>query len=393
MLLPLVLAPFTRATKWMLDRQTRRPAFVHAARAIDRPVLKSRRIIGAVAVAVVCGFPVAALAQSDVRGTLAGTVDTPAPRSLDVRIGAGSAVLAGTLVLPSRAARSPAVVIVSGSGPNDRYGRIRGFPAYGVIAEHLARAGTAVLLLDRRGVGGSAGNWKHERIEDRTRDALNALQWLRARPEIDGGRVGILGHSQGGWVAELAAASSEDVAFVVLMAGPGETVREQVLTDERNELLRSGHAPLDVEKRVRVVDRWLGVMDAIAPACRLARLHPLCFTVEFDPAPALRHIHVPVLALFGELDTMVPPERNVDRIEAGLREGGNTRLTVTVFDGANHQFWAAKTGARSEYAQLRPEYVPGFLDAISGWIATVSTSAVERASSKQGASDASPLAH
>ncbi|MDI9239115.1 alpha/beta fold hydrolase [Lysobacter sp. LF1] len=392
MLLSLILAPVMRATELMLHRPTRQATFVSAA--FDRPTLKARRIIVVVAVSTVCGFSASALAQSDAGGTAAVTVaSTLTPQSLDVQIGEGRAVLAGTLVLPSKATRSPAVVMVSGSGPNDRYGHIRGFPAYGVIAEHLARSGTAVLLLDRRGVGGSAGNWKHERIEDRARDVLNALQWLRARPEIDAGHVGILGHSQGGWVAELAAANSPDVAFVVLMAGPGETVREQVLTDERNELLRSGHPLVEVEKRVRVVDRWLGVMDAIAPACRLTRLHPLCYTVEFDPAPALRRIHVPVLALFGELDTMVPPARNVDRIETALREGGNKQLKITVFDGANHQFWAAKSGARAEYAQLRPEYVPGFLDAISGWIATVSAPAVEGASSKLGPAHATRLVH
>jgi dienelactone hydrolase len=331
------------------------------------------KVLGLAIVMSGCGMWMPSIAAPAVRPEPppAAAAAAPAPRSLDVRIGEGGSLLAGTLVLPARPGRAPAVVVVSGSGPNDRDGRIRGFRAYRVIAEHLARSGTAVLLLDRRGVGGSAGNWKHERIEDRADDALAAVRWLGRRPEIDPAHVGILGHSQGGWVAELAAARSREVAFVVLMAGPGETVRDQILTDERNELLRTGHSAAEVDDSLRSLERWLGVADAVAPACRLIGLHPLCYTVEYDPAPALARIHVPVLALFGELDTMVPPEPNRTLIGNGLRKAGNRQLTVRVFEGANHQFWAAKTGARAEYAQLTPGYVPGFLDAVSGWITTV----------------------
>jgi len=158
------------------------------------------------------------------------------------------------------------------------------------------------------------------------------------------------------------------VAFIVLMAGPGESVRAQVLTDERNELLRTGHSTEEANAQARTMGRWLAVADAVAPACRLARLHPICYTIEYDPADALGRIHVPVLALFGELDTMVPAVPNRQLIEQGLRKAGNPRLTVRVFAHANHQFWTAHTGARAEYAQLTPAYVPGFLDTLSDWI-------------------------
>lgn len=337
---------------------------------------KSRWMVGVVAVVAVALLATGAMRDSG-NGRAApadASLATGIPadvRTEDVVIGQGEAALAGTLVLPAHAGRAAAVVVVSGSGPNGRHGRIRGFPAYGTIAGHLARSGTAVLLLDRRGVGGSAGNWKHERIEDRADDTLTAVQWLRQRADVDPGRVGVLGHSQGGWVAELAAARSRDVAFVVLMAGPGESVQAQVLTDERNEWLRTGRSPEEAQEHADSVGRWLALADAVAPACRLGRLHPICYTVEYDAAPALRSIHVPVLALFGELDTMVPPEPNRALIADGLRQAGNPGLTVRVFAGANHQFWAARTGARAEYAQLEPGYVPGFLDTIGDWIASV----------------------
>jgi len=301
----------------------------------------------------------------------AGPVEVPGLVAEEVRIGSGRGVLAGTLVLPRADGPVPAVVVIAGSGPADRSGRMRGFPAYAVIADHLARSGIAVLLLDRRGVGGSAGDWRYESIEDRADDALVALQWLRGRPEVDPARTGLLGHSQGGWVVQLAASRSRDVAFVVLMAGPGERVREQIITDERNEWLRTGHSAEEAEAHVRSLDRWMALIDALAPPCRALRLHTLCHVIEYDPAPALRRIHVPVLALFAERDTMVPPQPNRRLIEEGLREAGNHALTVREFPGANHQFWPAKTGARAEYGELVPGYVPGFLETLGEWIAAV----------------------
>lgn len=290
----------------------------------------------------------------------------------NVVIGSGRQRLAGSLHRPTDGAPgpAPAVVVVSGSGPNDRDGRIGAFRAYGLIAEHLARSGVATLLIDRRGVGGSAGDWRRETIHDRARDVVAAVRWLRGQPGIDAARVGVLGHSQGGWVAEQAAADSSGIAFVVLMAGPGETVRAQILTDEENELHASGIAPDEVERRVRRLARVVAIADAIAPACRLLRLHPVCSTVDYDPAGALARIRVPVLALFARLDPMVPPEPNASLIRAGLARAGNDRLTVQVFERANHQFWPAITGARSEYRSLEKRYVPGFLDAIGSWILT-----------------------
>lgn len=293
----------------------------------------------------------------------------PAPTALpivaeDVRIG----TLAGTLVRPATSAHVPAVVIVSGSGPNDRDGRIRGFPAYRAIAEHLARGGIAALLLDRRGVGGSAGDWRWERIEDRAWDVGTAVDWLARHPALDPSAVGIIGHSQGGWVGQQVAAEHPRVAFLVLMAGPAEPVLAQILTDERHELLRTGHSPRKVEQRLASLERQLHLARVMAPVCRRLRLHPVCATVGYDPQPALARIRVPVLALFGELDGMVPPQPNISLLQTGLPDAG-ARLTVRVFPGANHQFWPAFTGSRHEYRRLAPGYVPGFLEAIRDWIA------------------------
>lgn len=291
----------------------------------------------------------------------------PAVRAQEVTIGEGRARLAGTWVLPGAPGRYPAIAIITGSGAGSRLGG-RKFPADARIAEHLAAHGIATLLLDRRGVGGSAGDWRRETIPDRARDAVAVVRWLEAQPEVDPARTGLLGHSQGGWVVQRAAADSTAVDFIVMMAGPAETVRAQILTDLRHERLGNGEDPRRVERTARWLDRGLGLLVPVAPACRALRLMTLCSVVDYDPAQALANVRVPVLALFAELDPMVPPEPNMRLLADALAKADNDRLTMRLFPGANHQFWPARTGTRAEYPQLERRFVPGFLDAISGWI-------------------------
>lgn len=247
------------------------------------------------------------------RGMLAGAIAwavmagaASASAGEEVRLEVDGVTLAGSLVLPEGAPPRAAVVMLAGSGPNGRDGHVRGFPAYRVIAEQLAGQGVAVLLLDRRGVGGSGGDWRRETIPGRARDAVAAADFLRRRRP--GPPVGLVGHSQGGWVALEAAAA------------PGAAV-----------------------------------------------------VVDYDPAPTLPRVRAPVLALFGERDSLVPPQPNLARLSAGLPDG---QLTARVFAGANHQFWPARTGAMAEYRDLTPGYVPGFLEAMSDWIVSQAESDV-----------------
>lgn len=300
----------------------------------------------------------------------------PAVRAHDVVIGEGDARLAGTFVQPAAPGRHPALAIITGSGAGSRLGG-RKFPADARIAEHLAAHGIATLLLDRRGVGGSAGNWRRETIHDRARDAVAVVRWLEAQPEVDPARTGLLGHSQGGWVVQRAAADSAAVDFIVMMAGPAETVRAQILTDLRHERIGNGDDPRRVERTARWLDRGLGLLVPVAPACRALRLMTLCSVVDYDPAPALANVRVPVLALFAELDPMVPPEPNMRLLTDALAATGNDALTLRLFNGANHQFWPARTGTRAEYPRLERRFVPGFLDAISGWIGSLPAAAAQ----------------
>jgi pimeloyl-ACP methyl ester carboxylesterase len=223
----------------------------------------------------------------------------------DVRIDTGAVNLAGTLMRPAvTSGPVPAVVYVPGSGPADRKTTMMGR----LESEFLASRGVAVLRYDKRGVGGSTGNWKRETFQERADDVMAMVQYLRALPWVDSRRVGLVGHSQGAYVAALAASQSSDIAFVVMLAGPGITVKEQTLAYERKELLLAGVPDEQAGRRVARLKRWLDLASRLGPLCRTLRLHYICYVVDYDPIPALEGVRVPVLAAFGELDTQVPPK-------------------------------------------------------------------------------------
>lgn len=272
---------------------------------------------------------------------------------------AADIVLTGTLHLPDAPAAAPAVVLYPGS---------QGSRNLAGLAEHLAAHGIVALDLNKRGVAGSDGEWRNETIERQAGDAAAAVRYLQRRSEVDGRKVGIVGHSQGGWVAQLAAARSRDVAFVVLLAGPAQTVKEQILADERNHLAGWGVPPNEVEGRIEMFGELLDAALANPAVCGPEPGHYLCGLIRYDPAEALAGIDVPVLALFGERDPMTPPADNQARLAAALAHLGPDRLAIRVFPDANHLFWASRTGLRDEYERLDRRYVPGFLETISAWI-------------------------
>ncbi|MBO9706944.1 MAG: alpha/beta fold hydrolase [Caulobacter sp.] len=296
-------------------------------------------------------------------------------REIPVAVRAADGVsLSGAILMPEGGTQreggqgAPGVVILSGSGGNGRDGRFYGFPAYRVIAERLAADGVAVMISDRRGVGGSGGSWRGETIEGRAADAALMAARLAALPGVDPRRVGLLGHSQGGWVALEAAAASRAVAFVVLMAGPGQSVLDQIVTDETNQRRLAGRGRLNVAVSGLAMRAGLSGVKLLPRRCGVAALEVLCGVIHYTPAAALPKVRVPVLALFGQRDSLVPPRPNVRLLAAGLR---GAPLTVRLFEDANHQFWPARTGARAEYSALTPGYVPGFLDTISDWVRQV----------------------
>lgn len=320
----------------------------------------------------------------------------------------GGIALAGTLSFPEGPGPHPAIVLVSGSGPQNRDEEIFGFQPFRLIAEHMNREGIAVLRYDDRGVGGSSGNVADATSEDFARDVLAALELLRARPEIDPKAIGLLGHSEGGLVAPLAADLSGHVAFLVLLAAPAVSGEEILLRQSeligrvngssqaaierqqahqrrifgmlrrnagRDELeaalermIRESVEAMAPERRRAIHDTDAFVASQLAPQITATTSTWFRYFIDHDPGPVLRRTRAPVLALFGELDLQVPPAQSREPMAEALAEAGNADVTIDVIAGANHLFQTATTGSPNEYIGLEKEFVPGLLDRISTWI-------------------------
>jgi uncharacterized protein len=311
--------------------------------------------------------------------------------------------LAGTLTLPRGQGPFACALLITGSGPEDRDEAVFGHRPFLVLADHLTRNGIAVLRLDDRGVGGSTGRFATATSEDFASDAVAAVAYLRTRKEIDPKRIGLIGHSEGGLIAPLVVARTKDVAFVVLMAGPGipgdstlilqsEAVRRSIGVDE---------AALQAEKAVSrrmfariVAGDSLGAaregqtlvrmqIAALSDAQRAAigdpdsvgaaAVRPLStpwmrFFIGHDPRPALRKMRCPVLAINGEKDLQVLPKENLDAIRTTLAAAGNRNVTVKELPGLNHLFQTCRSCTVAEYGQLEETMAPAALDEMTRWI-------------------------
>ena len=339
----------------------------------------------------------------------AGEPDEELPyREQEVEFASGEITLAGTLTLPESAGPYPAAILVSGSGGQDRNEDLAGFQVFGVIADHLTRHGIAVLRYDDPGVGGSTGDVLQETINDRAGNVLAALDLLLGHAEIDPDRIGLIGHSEGGIVAPLVATQTKDVSFIVLLAGTGVRgdeilnaqleflLEEQGATAEEIETARAHQQRLfnalatgegweeyeeatrrillenleeaPESERAAISDVDVYVDTLINQQMRIVQSPWYGSFFEYDPGPVLERLSVPVLALFGELDTQVHAEINAAAMVAALSAVANPDFTLFVLPGANHLFQTAVTGSISEYSELKAEFVPGFLEHVEEWV-------------------------
>ena len=309
--------------------------------------------------------------------------------------------LAGTLIMPPGRGPFPAVVFVTGSGPQDRDEALMGHRPFLVIADYLARHGIASFRYDDRGVAKSTGSFDKATSADFSQDAEAAVHYLMHVKGIASNHVGILGHSEGGLIGPMVAARSRDVAFLVLMSGPG-VPGDSILLLQGHAIALAMGTPEDVADRATKSQRVL--LEAVAQArdsldavARLAKakdsilaavpndrraaaekqldqattqlLSPwFRYFVRYDPRPALRRVHVPVLALGGSLDLQVPAREDLAAIDTALHAGGNRDYRVEELPKLNHLFQTATTGAPSEYATIEETVAPAALDAIATWI-------------------------
>lgn len=313
-------------------------------------------------------------------GRTAPPLSTPAPdsdhsafRAADVTIDTGAVTLAGTLLTPLGETPAPAVILIPGSGAATRDGS---WNMYRKIGEDLVQRGSAVLLYDKRGVGDSTGDWESETFDERAQDVAAMVAYLQSREEIDASQIGLVGHSQGAYIAPLVVAKySSDVKFVVLLAGSGEKVWNQILTNERAESLGNGLSEDEVQARVADLEGQLKFLQKVQAPCRALKAHYLCFVLDHDPTLALETLTVPTLALYAELDTQVPPDVNIPLVESALKTAGNDDYTIHTFEHTNHWFAQVEIGTTSEMRELMTsneldhyEFVPGFLEILGDWI-------------------------
>lgn len=329
-------------------------------------------------------------------------------REEEVAIATDSAgvTLAGTLTLPRAPGPHPAVVLITGSGPQDRDEAIMGHRPFLVLADHLTRQGIAVLRCDDRGFGRSSGRFDLATHLDFVEDTLAQMAFLRSRKEIDPRRIGLIGHSEGGIVAPLAAVRMPETAFIVLLAGVGVPT-EDLLVRQGADLSRALGAGEDAIARNAELQRVMFRMvreekDPAVLKRRLreaAREHMASLTpaekaalqlsddmleaqlsmvispwfrglLGYDPRPTLKAVKCPVLALNGEKDLQVSAKENLGAIRESLSAGGNSAFKALELPGLNHLFQTCQTGTIAEYSRIDETFNPRALTEISNWILT-----------------------
>ncbi len=309
--------------------------------------------------------------------------------------------LAGTLTLPNKNGKFPVVILISGSGPQDRDESFMGHKPFLVLSDYLTRQGIGVLRFDDRGVGESTGNFGKATTEDFSKDVLSAIAYLKTRNDVDIKNIGLIGHSEGGIIAPLAANNSKDVAFMVLLASTGisgtelsvmqsKTLREFPVKDEvayekntrkaiaivisnkskteikieltthYNEFLRPILTSLNVpEKNINAfIENQL--KTSLQPWSR--------YFLQYNPADEIEKLQIPVLSLNGSKDTQVNAKINQEAIRQALIKGQNKNYKIVELENLNHFFQECETGKMDEYRKIEQTFSPIALNEIKNWV-------------------------
>ena len=311
-------------------------------------------------------------------------------RAEDVAYPSGAITIAGTLTEPQGDGPFPSVILINGSGQNNRDEEVFGHKPFLVLADALTLAGYAVLRVDKRGVGGTGGKLAEADYGALAEDVVAGLRYLRGRGEIDGDRIGLLGHSEGGYLAPLVAARPDNrVAFVVMMAGPsvpgaevlkaqnrllaqtkdesaGEIATDLAFLDELLPLVGAGNrqaveAFLRKRNQTLPEDRRLSEPEIASYSSPYFRA-----LVGFDPTAALSALRMPVLAFYGGKDLQVPADQSEPAARRLLADDPDA--TVHVFPDHNHLMQQTQTGRVDEYAQTETTIDPAVLDYVTAWL-------------------------
>ena len=312
--------------------------------------------------------------------------------------------LAGTLSLPAKEGKFPAVILISGSGQQNRDSEIMGHKPFLIIADYLTRNGFAVLRYDDRGVGESKGDPTLSTSANFANDARAAIEFLRMRKEINSKKIGVIGHSEGGMIAPMLAASDKNIAFIVLLAGTGvagdvllvdqnyEVGRMRGMTEDQLEnakienqkiynLIKADENLAEVKKSLAAY--FQSNIDKIPEAERPSQEEVdttikqevdaiatpwLRYFITYNPKENLMKVKCPVLVLNGDRDIQVTAALNTNGIANALRESGNKKVTLQVFPGLNHLFQKCSTCTIEEYGHLDETFSTEVLQSMTNWL-------------------------
>lgn len=312
--------------------------------------------------------------------------------------------LAGTLTLPSKEGNFPVVILISGSGAQNRDEELLGHKPFLVLSDYLTRNGIAVLRYDDRGTAQSEGDFKSATSVDFASDAEAAVKYLLTRKEVNKKQIGLVGHSEGGLIAPMLAAKSKDIAFIVLLAGPGIPGDQLLLLQQSLIAKASGVSDADLQKASNENKKVFEIIvksnnidtlkadltrhiqqenkkdtstkkaDGMSEADNIKSLvdqlaNPwLQYFMKYNPAPNLEKVKCSVLAINGAKDLQVPAEVNLAAIKKALEKGGNHHFTIKELPNLNHLFQECETGSPSEYSKIEQTFSPVALKEIGDWI-------------------------
>lgn len=311
--------------------------------------------------------------------------------------------LAGTLTKPENPRKHPAVILIAGSGPNDRDETIFGHKPFWVIADFLTRNGYLVLRFDKRGVGESEGRFETATTEDFAHDVKAAIRYLKSRSDVDNSSIGLIGHSEGGIIAPMVAAESKDVSYIILMAGMGVKGIDLILDQNESSMTAQKMEAANIvalqkinreifeslsdwkgteEDKTILRDRLTVLWDRMPLLSKLKTnkdqfvrtnfnaISTLWFRqfLTIDPSEYLRKVKCPIFAINGEKDSQVLFFKNIAAIEKALKSGGNEQYSIRTYPGLNHLFQECKTGEVDEYATIEQTISPKVLNDILEWI-------------------------
>jgi alpha-beta hydrolase superfamily lysophospholipase len=300
--------------------------------------------------------------------------------------------LAGTLSLPKKEGNFPAVILITGSGKQNRDEEMLRHKPFLVLSDYLTKKGIAVLRFDDRGAGESTGDYTKASTIDFTRDVQAGVDYLKTRKEINKSKIGLIGHSEGGVIAPMIAGNSKDIDFIVLLAAPG--LRGDKLLLLQKEILERqfGVPESDIQKNQEIFKGAYEIILASAANDEKLKNNLSNYSqsklddktaksfaeqitnvwwynfLRIDPAVALAKVKCPVLALNGSKDLQVPATINLETIKNALVKAGNKNVTIKELPDLNHLFQECKTGSPMEYDTIEQTFSPIALEEISNWL-------------------------